>query len=154
MRPAAPVLVCLFGDFQLVKNGRPVPLRRGGKIKQLLVTLALDDRQQASRAGLVEALWPGTDPERAGQSLNTLVHGLRRLLGDALTGPPLLRTEEGYRLDVSTGIDVDTLRFTGGVARGSGPRGPATPPRRSPLTSRRSSCTAGTCAQATPTCRC
>src|SRR5688572_18723761 len=116
MRPAAPVLVCLFGDFQLVKNGRPVPLRHGGKIKHLLVTLALDDRQHASRASLVEALWPSTDPERAGQSLNTLVHGLRRLLGDALTGPPLLRTEEGYRLDVSTGIDVDTLRFEAGVA--------------------------------------
>jgi DNA-binding SARP family transcriptional activator len=114
---APPVLICLLGDFRVLKHGRAVPMRHGGKLKQLLSTITLTDHQHASRATLVESLWPGVDPRNAGQSLNTLVHGLRRLLADALSGAaPLERTEDGYRLNRSAGVEVDTLRFEACVA--------------------------------------
>jgi DNA-binding SARP family transcriptional activator len=107
-----PVLICLLGPFRVVKDGQAVPLRHGGKMKGLLSTLALRQHQQATRDALLETLWPEIDLDRASQSLNTLVHTLRRLLADALAGlPPLVRTDDGYRLNLSAGIDVDTLRF-------------------------------------------
>jgi len=107
-----PVQIRLLGHFQLVKEGRPVPLRYGGKVKCLLSALALRDHQEATRDALQDRLWPGTRFERASQSLNTLVHGLRQTLDDALGGrPALLRTEDGYRLNLSAGIEVDTMLF-------------------------------------------
>jgi DNA-binding SARP family transcriptional activator len=106
------VLICLLGQFQVFKQGERIPLRHGGKIKTLLSALALHEHQQATRDALFETLWPGMDLEHASQSLNTLVHALRRLLGDALAGgSPLVRTDDGYQLNLSAGIDVDTLRF-------------------------------------------
>ncbi|WP_433305011.1 AfsR/SARP family transcriptional regulator [Actinoplanes sp. CA-030573] len=114
------ILICLLGQFQVFKQGERIPLRHGGKIKVLLSALALHQHQQATRDALVETLWPGMDLEHASQSLNTLVHGLRRLVGDALAGrPPLVRTDDGYQLNLSAGIDVDTLRFDSCTELGS-----------------------------------
>lgn len=114
------ILICLLGQFQVFKQGQRLPLRHGGKVKTLLSALALHEHQQATRDALFETLWPGMDPEHASQSLNTLVHALRRLLGDALAGrPPLVRTDDGYQLNLSAGIDVDTLRFDSCTELGS-----------------------------------
>lgn len=110
---AEPILICLLGTFRVVKHGDVVPLRHGGKMESLLSTLALGRQQSASRDALLDAVWPGGAPgRRANQSLNTLVHDLRRTLADALAGrPPVLRTDDGYRLNLAAGIAVDAVRF-------------------------------------------
>jgi DNA-binding SARP family transcriptional activator len=105
-------MICLLGPFRVLKHGQQLPLRGGGKMNGLLSALALREHQQATRDALLETLWPEIESDRASQSLNTLVHASRRLLADALAGlPPLVRTNDGYRLNLSAGIDVDTLRF-------------------------------------------
>src|SRR5262249_2644163 len=67
---------------------------------------------RATREALLEQLWPGGDRGRASQSLNTLVHDLRRLFGTALAGhPPVVRTDDGYELNERAGVDIDIVRF-------------------------------------------
>jgi DNA-binding SARP family transcriptional activator len=106
------VVICLLGRFTVIKRGEAISLVQGSKMRSLLSALALREHRQATRDSLLEVLWPETDAERANQSLNTLVHALRQRLADALAGqPPLVRTDDGYQLNLDAGIELDTLRF-------------------------------------------
>jgi DNA-binding SARP family transcriptional activator len=107
-----PLLICVLGDFRVLREGTPVPMRAGGKMAAILAGLAQRDRFHASREALLELLWPGGQVECATQSLNTLVHALRRQLGEALRGhPPIVRVDGGYRLNVGAGVMVDSVHF-------------------------------------------
>lgn len=107
-----PVLVCLLGGFRVLKNGRPIAVRSGGKVEGLLYTLALRADHPLPRDLLLEELWPDASGELAGQSLNTLVYSLHRLLGDALGGAgPVLYVDGYYRLNEEAGVGVDIAGF-------------------------------------------
>jgi DNA-binding SARP family transcriptional activator len=106
------VLVCLLGHFRVLGAAAAVPLRHGGKMEHLLCALALREHQCATREALLEELWPGCDHDHASQSLNTLVHEMRRRFAAALAGrPPVVRTGDGYRLNAAAGVTVDVVRF-------------------------------------------
>jgi DNA-binding SARP family transcriptional activator len=106
------VQVCLLGSFRLLKVGSPVSLKAGGKTEQLLGQLALGLPEGVAREALMGSLWPDVDGSLAGQSLNTLVHSLRRLLGDALGGrPPIVLSAGRYALNVAAGVNVDIADF-------------------------------------------
>jgi DNA-binding SARP family transcriptional activator len=106
------VLICLFGSFRLLHQGVIVPVRTGGKTEALLSCLALRDGHRMPRDTLLDALWPDADPAHASQSLTTLVHAVRRLLGGALAGAPPVLYEEGcYALNSRAGVAVDVARF-------------------------------------------
>jgi DNA-binding SARP family transcriptional activator len=114
-----PILVCLLGSFRLLKVGRPVALRFGGKTEALVCYLALRHGHGVPRETLLESLWPSAGPDLAGQSLNSLVYGLHRLLGDAIGGArPVLHSNGAYWLNVEAGIDVDVTRFDALTAAG------------------------------------
>lgn len=114
------LLVCLFGHFRVLRSGAVVPLRHGGKVERLLCALAVREHQRATREVLFEELWPGCDHSRASQSLNTLVHDLRRQFAAMLAGrPPVVRTGDGYGLNASAGVAVDTVRFDRLAAAGA-----------------------------------
>jgi DNA-binding SARP family transcriptional activator len=113
-----PVLICLLGPFQLLKAGRPVPLRSGGKIEALLSTLALQPGYGVRREELLAGLWPDQDVLLAGQSLNSLVYSVHRLLGEALDAPPVLLADGLYRLNVEAGIGIDIACFDALVSAG------------------------------------
>jgi DNA-binding SARP family transcriptional activator len=106
------VFIGLLGSFRVLKAGRTVGLRPGGKSEALLGELALRPRLAASRSSLLTALWPDSDTPRAGQSLNSLLYSLRRLLGDGIGGvAPVLHEEGLYRLNTEAGIRVDIVQF-------------------------------------------
>lgn len=107
-----PLLICLLGGFRLVKAGVSLPVRRGGKTEGLLSALALREGYRADRDALIDLLWPDTDTSRAVHSLNSLVHALRQLVGDALGGAsPVLYVGGGYELNTVAGVAVDIARF-------------------------------------------
>ena len=109
---AAPITICLLGGFRVLKRGTPVSLRQGGKGEQLLGQLALRSPDGIPRAALLADLWPEREADLAGQSLNTLVYSLRRLLGDALQGgPPVLFHAGRYALNANAGVEVDVTAF-------------------------------------------
>ena len=43
-----PLVICLLGDFRVLKVGREVPVRGAGKTAMLLTLLALRDRHRVS----------------------------------------------------------------------------------------------------------
>jgi DNA-binding SARP family transcriptional activator len=107
-----PVLVCLLGPFGLFKNGSPVALRGGGRTEALFSTLALRHGKGVPRDVVLAEVWPEADPSLAGQALNTLVHNLHKLLGDALRGAsPVQHIQGAYRLNLEAGVAVDTVCF-------------------------------------------
>jgi DNA-binding SARP family transcriptional activator len=106
------VLICLFGSFRLFRQGVIVPVRTGGKTEALLSCLALRHGHRMPRDTLLATLWPETDPAHASQSLTTLVHAVRRLLGSTLAGAPPVLYEDGcYGLNSREGVAVDVARF-------------------------------------------
>jgi len=107
-----PVLICLLGGFYLLKAGEPVILRNPIKIKALLTNLALKKNCCISQDALLQELWPNTDKLLASQSLNSLIHSLRKLLSDKIGDePPILHKDGSYRLNSEAGIGVDTDWF-------------------------------------------
>jgi len=109
--PDWPVLICLLGGFRLLKRGRPVTVRSGGKVEELLCRLALPEGHVIPRGALLEALWPESEPDLASQSLNSLMYSLHKLLEVELGGAPVLHADGYYRLNVEAGVGVDTAIF-------------------------------------------
>jgi DNA-binding SARP family transcriptional activator len=119
VRASHGVLICLLGSFRVLKRGRTIPFRAGGKAEVLLTSLALRDRHHAPRETLLDSLWPESDLARASRSLSTLVHDLRTLLGDALAGrSPVTPANGGYELNVDAGVRTDIREFDALVASG------------------------------------
>src|SRR5689334_10700733 len=81
-----PLLICLLGDFRVIKAGTEVRMRSGGKSAMLLSSLALGDYYRVSREFLLTALWPDGDQRRAAHALHSMIHTLRESLSDALAG--------------------------------------------------------------------
>ena len=114
-----PILVCVLGSFQVTRRGTPVALRGGGKTEALLCKLALHPEGTLPRDALLAALWPDRDPALAGQSLNSLVYGLHRLLGEAIGGAAVvLHANGGYRLNREAGVGTDLACFDALAAAG------------------------------------
>lgn len=108
----APVFVRVFGGFQLLQRGKPIVLRGRGKSEALLQELAVHSTEYVSRETLLERLWPDSDPDLAGQSLNSLVYFLNKLLRDGLRGASAVVNAEGtYRLDREVGVTSDIWLF-------------------------------------------
>src|SRR4051812_24337208 len=68
------VLVCVRGSFRIVTAGEPVAFRGRGKAEALLSRLAIERERGVARESLLDTLWPDSDLDLAGQSLNTLVY--------------------------------------------------------------------------------
>jgi len=114
-----PVWLGLLGSFRLLRHGRPVPVRSGGKTEALLTHLGLATLQGLPREALLRVVWPDSEVALAGNALNNLVHSLRRLLADALSGaPPVVQASGYYRLNHEAGVAVDVSQFKTLVARG------------------------------------
>ena len=116
-----PVWLCLLGHFRLLKNGQLLDVRSGGKTEALLAHLGLGGDYGVPRDVLLHAIWPRSDAALAAQALNSLVHSLRNLLGEALCGaPPVVQTGGHYRLNEAAGVGVDVVRFKLLVSRAEG----------------------------------
>jgi DNA-binding SARP family transcriptional activator len=109
---ARPVLICLFGDFRVLKAGTEVPMRGGGKTATLLTLLALGEGHRVSRQAILGTLWPDSEEPQGSHALSSMLHGLHATLGDALDGaPPILHRSGACRLNVEAGVGVDTAHF-------------------------------------------
>jgi DNA-binding SARP family transcriptional activator len=107
-----PILICLLGNFRLLRMGHPVAIPCGGKIETLLGRLGTQFDRRVPRTVLLDLLWPASDSALAHQSLNSLVYSLHKLIGDALGGAAVILHEDGYyRLNMEAGVSVDVACF-------------------------------------------
>ena len=84
----------MLGSFRILKNAQTVAVRPGGKVEKLVGILAMHPEGGLVREELIETVWPDTESNLAGQSLNSLIHSLHRSLSDALSGhPPVIGSQ-------------------------------------------------------------
>lgn len=107
-----PIMVCVLGSFRVLKHSRAIALRSGGRSETLLRELGWQHPAGVDRERLLEQLWPASTVAAAGHSVNSLVHGLRRLLGDAIgDAAPVILSEGCYRLNSDAGVGLDITCF-------------------------------------------
>src|SRR5215218_8919387 len=70
-----------FGHFELLCDGEPVHLGRNGKALAILKHLLANRSRPVSQDHLMGWLWPDSNLKKARWSLNSAIHGLRKLLG-------------------------------------------------------------------------
>jgi DNA-binding SARP family transcriptional activator len=113
-----------FGHFELLCEGEPLQLGRNGKALSILKYLLANRSRPVSQDHLMGWLWPESSLKKARWSLNSAVHGLRKILdgcpssGGAVT---YVLLEEGYyRLSPEVRIATDVVEFDELYERGRG----------------------------------
>lgn len=108
-----PILICLLGNFRVVKSGHDISIARGSKIESFLTYLAMRRGESITRELLLNALWPDYDAGHAGQSLNSLVYSVQKLFEEKHTGvTPVVQANGYYRLNENAGVSVDVALFS------------------------------------------
>jgi DNA-binding SARP family transcriptional activator len=115
-RTSLPLTLRLFGPFEALVNGEPLPRLHSRKGPWLLALLALRSGAAVDRTWLAATLWPDSFPPQAAVSLRGTLADLRRALGPeaARIRAPTART---LALDLE-GAWVDAHRFDQFVAQG------------------------------------
>jgi DNA-binding SARP family transcriptional activator len=101
-----------FGHFELLCDGEIMPLGRNGKALTILKYLLANRTRPVSQDHLMGWLWPESNLKKARWSLNSAIHGLRKLLSgcSSSVSTNYVSLEDGYyRLspDVRVTTDVD-----------------------------------------------
>jgi LuxR family maltose regulon positive regulatory protein len=101
-----------FGHFELLCDGELMPLGRNGKALTILKYLLANRTHPVSQDHLMGWLWPESNLKKARWSLNSAIHGLRKLLSgcSSSVSTNYVFLEDGYyRLspDVRVTTDVD-----------------------------------------------
>jgi DNA-binding SARP family transcriptional activator len=104
--------VRFFGHFEMLCNGETVPLGRNGKALTILKYLLANRARPVSQDHLMGWLWPESSLKKARWSLNSAIHGLRKLLSGCSSSVSInyVFLEDGYyRLspDIKVTTDVD-----------------------------------------------
>jgi DNA-binding SARP family transcriptional activator len=103
-------MISLLGSFKLEINQKQVPVSSGSKPGLLLTHLALTQQRRLERSHLLEHLWPGGDISLAGQSLNSLIYQLNKLIRKHSKRDNLVTCDNGYYYldsDEEIGVDID-----------------------------------------------
>ena len=106
------LLVRFFGHFEMLCDDELITLGRNGKALTILKYLLAHRSRPVSQDHLMGWLWPESNLKKARWSLNSAIHGLRKLLSEcpAPGSPNYVVLEEGYyRLcsEVHLVTDVD-----------------------------------------------
>jgi DNA-binding SARP family transcriptional activator len=111
-----------FGHFELSCEGEPLQLGRNGRALSIIKYLLANHPRPVSQDHLMGWLWPESSPKKARWSLNSAVHGLRKVLdGCPSSGGTVtyLLLEGGYyRLSPEIRIATDVEEFDGLYERG------------------------------------
>jgi DNA-binding SARP family transcriptional activator len=110
-----------FGHFELLCNGEPVHLGRNGKALSILKYLLAHRSRPVSQDHLMGWLWPESNLKKARWSLNSAIHGLRKLLGSCPSSSEItyVLLEEGYyRLSPEVRVATDVEEFDERYERG------------------------------------
>ena len=103
-----------FGRFEMLCDGEPLPLGRNAKALAILKYLLANDGRPVSQDHLMGWLWPDSNLKKARWSLNSAIHGLRKLFSrcQALASTNYVLLEEGhYRLCPTVRVSTDVREF-------------------------------------------
>jgi predicted ATPase/DNA-binding SARP family transcriptional activator len=111
----SPLIIRLFGPFEVQLDGVSLPPFRTRKAEWLLALLALRTGVQIERDWLAGTLWPDSPEAAARANLRSSLRDVRQALGSE-AGRLRSATTRTVGLDL-TGARVDALEFDGAIAR-------------------------------------
>jgi len=106
--------VFYFGPFEMLCDGNAMQLGRNGKALTILKYLLANRRRPVSQDHLMGWLWPESNLKKARWSLNSAIHGLRKLLGGCSSSlsTNYVSLEDGYyRLSPAVRVWTDVDEF-------------------------------------------
>jgi DNA-binding SARP family transcriptional activator len=106
--------VRFFGHFEILCDSETMPLGRNGKALTILKYLLANRARPVSQDHLMGWLWPESNLKKARWSLNSAIHGLRKLLSGCPTSVSMnyVCLEDGYyRLSPSVRVSTDVDEF-------------------------------------------
>jgi LuxR family maltose regulon positive regulatory protein len=106
--------VRFFGHFELLCDDDPMPLGRNGKALTILKYLLANRTRPVSQDHLMGWLWPESNLKKARWSLNSAIHGLRKLLSGCSSSVSMnyVYLEDGYyRLSPGVRVTTDVENF-------------------------------------------
>ena len=95
----------MLGPLEVLRDGHAIALG-GLKQRSLLAILLLHPNRSVSRDRLIDGVWGERAPPRAGETLDTYIYRLRKLVGN----DRIVRQPGGYSLRVEPG-ELDLERF-------------------------------------------
>ncbi len=113
--------VRFFGHFEMFCDEELITLGRNGKALTILKYLLAHRSRPVSQDHLMGWLWPEPNLKKARWSLNSAIHGLRKLLSECPAIAPLnyILLEEGYyRLCSEVRVSTDVDDFDNRYERG------------------------------------
>ena len=113
--------VRFFGHFEMLCEGEAMPLGRNGKALTILKYLLANHTRPVSQDHLMGWLWPDSNLKKARWSLNSAIHGLRKLLSGCSASVSInyVSLEDGYyRLSPDVGVTTDVDDFDNHHERG------------------------------------
>lgn len=115
-RPPEGLAVHLLGPFRVEVYGRPTAQWNGHKAKAIFRYLVVHRRQRVPKEVLMEALWPGSEPDAARLSLKVAVSSLRRSLSSAIgelanSHEWVVSEKDTYHLEPGLPVWVDAEEF-------------------------------------------
>jgi DNA-binding SARP family transcriptional activator len=106
--------VRFFGHFEMLCEGETMTLGRNGKALTILKYLLANHTRPVSQDHLMGWLWPDSNLKKARWSLNSAIHGLRKLLSGCSASVSInyVFLEDGYyRLSPDIGVTTDVNDF-------------------------------------------
>src|SRR5215213_4642245 len=107
--------VRFFGHFEMACEGDAIPLGRNGKALTILKYLLANRSRPVSQDHLMGWLWPHSNLKKARWSLNSAIHGLRKLLSECPSSSASMNyvvLEGGYyRLCPTIRVATDVSEF-------------------------------------------
>ena len=106
--------VRFFGHFELLCDGENMPLGRNGKVLTILKYLLANRTRPVSQDHLMGWLWPESNLKKARWSLNSAIHGLRKLLSgcsSSASGNYVFLEDGYYRLSPGVRVTTDVDDF-------------------------------------------
>jgi len=107
--------VRFFGHFEMLCDSETMPLGRSGKALTILKYLIANRTRPVSQDHLMGWLWPESNLKKARWSLNSAIHGLRKLLSGCPSSSVSMNyvsLEDGYyRLSPSVRVSTDVDEF-------------------------------------------
>jgi DNA-binding SARP family transcriptional activator len=106
--------VRFFGHFEMLCEGEAMHLGRSGKALTILKYLLANHNRPVSQDYLMGWLWPESNLQKARWSLNSAIHGLRKLLSGCSASVSInyVSLEDGYyRLSPDVGVTTDVDDF-------------------------------------------
>jgi SARP family transcriptional regulator, regulator of embCAB operon len=101
----------LLGAFRLSVQGTPIDVAVRRRVRDVLAYLVTHRRVPVPRDVLMEAIWPGAQPDPARNSLHVALSGARQALRMASATPVIERYRDCYRIAPTFDVWTDVEQF-------------------------------------------